>query len=79
LAESGLFDVSDVVTLRWQRTLTTADWLLDLRSRSYIEELPRETRSELMEDLRGFIEGAFPGGTAQIPYETTMWQAERVA
>jgi SAM-dependent methyltransferase len=79
LAESGLFDVSDVVTLRWQRTLTTADWLLDLRSRSYIEELPSEARSELMEDLRRIIEGAFRDGIAHIQYETRLWRAERVA
>jgi len=78
LAGSGLFNVSDVVTHRWERTLTTADWLLDLRSRSYIEALPRDTRSELFEDLRGLVEEAFPDGTAHIPYETSLFQAERV-
>jgi SAM-dependent methyltransferase len=79
LADSGFFRLDQVVALRWQRTLTTADWLLDLRSRSYIEELPVQTRSEVMEDLRGIIEGAFPDGIAHIPYETSLWQARRTA
>jgi hypothetical protein len=74
-----MFQVSEATVVPWQRTVTTADWLSDMRSRSYIEELPTEARSELMEDLRRIIEGAFPDGMAHIPYETRLWRTERVA
>jgi SAM-dependent methyltransferase len=77
VAASGLFDVAARVTVPWARTVSVELWLTDQASHSYVAALAPAEREELLAALRRVLDGRFPGGAMQVPYETWLWVAHR--
>ena len=79
VADSGLFDVAELVRLRWQRHVETDDWRTDLASHSYIAALRESARERLLDDLISVAESRFRDGHMVVDYETWIWIATRRA
>jgi SAM-dependent methyltransferase len=77
VAESGLFNVGDRVTVPWTRELSVDDWMTDQASHSYVAALQDADRERLRSNLRQIIEARFPGGTMTVRYETWLWIATK--
>jgi len=73
VARSGRFDVGDRLSVPWTREIAVDDWLIDLRSHSYIAALPPATREHLVAEVRTVLDRAFPTGAMIVPYETWLW------
>ncbi|HCG02370.1 MAG TPA: ubiquinone biosynthesis protein UbiE [Chloroflexi bacterium] len=79
LAESGLFAVSDRLTIPWTRDLAVDVWLTDQASHSYVAALPEPERSALLDGLRSILHRQFADGAMSVPYETWLWIAEAMS
>lgn len=75
VGESGLFDVQPRITVAWRRRVDVETWMTDLSSHSYIAALPSPDRAQLRATLQSIIDGRFPDGTMDVPYETWLWTA----
>jgi SAM-dependent methyltransferase len=78
VSESGLFSVGDRIVVPWWREVSTADWLTDQASHSYVAGLPEADRRHLLTELRTIIDQRFPDGSMKVPYETWAWVGQKV-
>jgi SAM-dependent methyltransferase len=77
VAASGLFLPPQRHVVAWERQVTIEDWLVDLRSHSYVIDLGDVEAARLVADVEAILRQSFEGGTMTVPYETRLWTAQR--
>jgi SAM-dependent methyltransferase len=77
LAASGLFLALQRHVIAWERRVTIEDWLVDLRSHSYVIDLGEPAKGRLIADVEALLRQSFKDGTMTVPYETRLWTAQR--
>jgi SAM-dependent methyltransferase len=78
LRRTALFaSVSDPVRVRWSRELDLTTYLAWLRSKSYVDAIPRPAYDEFLDAERASLRAAFPSGAIVEPFVTTLWLARR--
>ncbi len=65
--------------VEWERQVTVEDWLVELRSHSYVIDLADADTTSLLVDAESILRNAFPGGIMVVPYETCLWMAQVAA
>ncbi|MFI6600809.1 class I SAM-dependent methyltransferase [Nonomuraea sp. NPDC050536] len=66
------FDLVEERWVPWTRMIDIEDFLLDLRSHSYMAVLPRETADELVGRRRAELAEVFPEGLLAVPMRTYL-------
>jgi SAM-dependent methyltransferase len=61
----------------WHRQVSVEDWLVDLRSHSYLIDLGEPDASALIADIETIVRRRFDRGIMTVPYETRLWAAQR--
>ncbi|WP_113700948.1 class I SAM-dependent methyltransferase [Nonomuraea lactucae] len=64
---AAAFEVVGERWVPWTRLVGIEEFLLDLRSHSYMAELPAEAAGELVERQRAELRRTFPGGVVSVP------------
>ncbi|MFI6298435.1 class I SAM-dependent methyltransferase [Nonomuraea sp. NPDC050790] len=64
---AAAFEVVEERWIPWNRLVGIEDFLLDLRSHSYVAALPDERADELVERRRGELRRDFPDGMLSVP------------
>lgn len=77
IADTGEFEPGVRAVVTWTRTLSTADWITDNRSTSYVGALQPAEREQLLAAVASVIAERFPGGQMEVPYRTAIWIARR--
>lgn len=77
IAGTGEFEPCVRAEVTWTRTLGTADWITDDRSKSYVGALEPAEREQLLAAVAGILAEHFPGGQMDVPYKTAIWIARR--
>jgi SAM-dependent methyltransferase len=77
VAASGLFLPPQRHVVAWERQVTIEDWLVDLRSHSYVIDLGDVEAARLIADVEAMLRQSFEYGTMTVPYETRLWTAQR--
>jgi SAM-dependent methyltransferase len=75
IARTGLFDRGRRTIVGWIRSVDLDRWILEERSKSYVDALDASLRERLLVDLRAVIGTGFPGSEMRVPYVTHMWTA----
>lgn len=75
IAAEGTFDLPERHIVSWERQVSVEEWLTDLRSHSYVIDLPETKREELLSSAKSILTRQFPGGTMKVPYQTRLWMA----
>ncbi len=78
IAASDAFDVARRHIFSWQREVSVEDWLIDLRSHSYVIGLGEDRRGDLLRDVEAILRKQFVNGEMQVAYQTRLWMARRV-
>ena len=63
--------------VRWTRTVTRADWLVELGTTSYVAALDPEPRRDLLAELASLLARVGGDDPLVVPYQTTLWTARR--
>jgi SAM-dependent methyltransferase len=63
--------------LPWERTVAVEEWIVDLRSHSYVIDLDPEPQAELLSEVETILHQAFPEGIMTVAYKTRLWMARR--
>jgi hypothetical protein len=71
-----LFDVDDRQVIPWVRELSTAAWIADQLTHSYVFDLSNDERNALVDALTRVVDEAFPDGAMRVPFETQLWVAQ---
>jgi len=79
VAGSGLFQPVRRHIVEWERRVSIRDWLIDLRSHSYVIDFSDTDRTRLLTDVESILRDAFASGTVVVPYQTRVWMARRTA
>lgn len=74
--ENGNFDEPERHDLEWERTVTTDDWLTDLRSHSHVIALRPSERDRFIADIGAVVRERF-ADVMTVPYRTVAWLARR--
>lgn len=61
----------------WERRVAIEDWLIDLRSHSYVIDLPAPERQSLLAEVSAIIRRRFGEELMVVPYQTRVWVAGR--
>ena len=77
MAASDLFLPPQRHIVSWQRRVTIENWLVDLRSHSYVIDLGEPGATALIADVESILRGHFNGATMTVPYQTRIWAAQR--
>jgi SAM-dependent methyltransferase len=75
IAATGLFAEGHRVVVPWVRDVSSRRWIVEERSKSYVDALAVETREQLLREVGGIIDANFPDGHMVIRYTTHMWIA----
>lgn len=59
------------------RRVAIEDWLIDLRSHSYVIDLPAPERQSLLNEVSAIIRRRFSEEMMVVPYQTRVWVARR--
>jgi SAM-dependent methyltransferase len=78
IAVSGLFLSPQRHIVPWDRQVTIEDWLVDLRSHSYVIDLEEPETTRLINDVEALLRKRFEEGTMAVPYQTRLWTAQLV-
>jgi SAM-dependent methyltransferase len=76
IATCGHFLSPQRHVVAWERKVTVEDWLIDLRSHSYLIDLGEPEATGLITDVEALLRRNFEGGTMVVPYETRLWTAQ---
>ena len=76
VAASGFFHPPQRHIVAWDRRVTVEDWLVDLRSHSYVIDLGEPEAAGLIADVESILRSRFTDGTMTVPYETRLWSAQ---
>jgi SAM-dependent methyltransferase len=77
IATSKLFLPPLRHVVAWDREVTVEDWLIDLRSHSYVIDLGEPAAALLIADVEALLRRTFTDGTMVVPYQTRLWTAQR--
>ena len=77
MASSDLFLPPQRHIVSWDRRVTIENWLVDLRSHSYVIDLGEPEAAALIADIESILRGHFNGPTMTVPYQTRIWAAQR--
>lgn len=77
ISATGLFADGRKMVTRWSREVSCEEWIIEERSKSYVESLAPAIRESLLEDVGALLIGQFPDGFMTVPYRTHMWLARR--
>lgn len=77
MAASSAFDEPGRHIVAWDRRVATEDWLIDLRSHSYVLDLPAPERQSLLADVSAIIRRRFGEELMVVPYQMRVWVARR--
>ena len=69
--------VDEPVSFAWSRELDLPTYLAWLRSKSYVDAIPRPAYDEFLAAEQASLSAAFPTGTITEPFVTTLWVAHR--
>jgi hypothetical protein len=75
IATSGLFLPPQRHVVAWERQVTVEDWLVDLRSHSYVIDLGEPDATDLIADVESILRRRFKDGAMTVPYQTRLWSA----
>ena len=75
IAASGLFLPPQRHIVTWERQVTIDDWLVDLRSHSYVIDLGEPDATLLIAGVESILRGRFKE-TMTVPYQTRLWTAQ---
>jgi len=75
LRGTGLFGRVERVELPWSRGLDLATYEAWLRSKSYVDAIPRPAYDEFLAAERESLAAAFPDGAVVEPFVTRLWIA----
>jgi hypothetical protein len=78
IAASGSFHRPERQIVPWEREVTVAGWLTDLRSHSYVIKLEAAKRAGLLASAKSILSREFPAGVMKVPFQTRVWMAQRV-
>src|SRR5262249_31527775 len=73
----GFRAVDDPVRIPWSRDLDVTTYLAWLRSKSYVDAIPRPAYDAFLAAERESLLQAFPSGTITEPFVTSVWVARR--
>jgi hypothetical protein len=76
IATSGQFLSPHRHIVAWERQVSIEDWLVDLRSHSYVIDLGEPNATGLITDVEALLRRRFEGGIMDVPYETRVWTAQ---
>jgi SAM-dependent methyltransferase len=76
VAASSLFLAPQRHVVDWERRVAIEDWLMDLRSHSYVIELGESQAAHLIADVEAVLRRRFKDGTMTVPYATRLWTAQ---
>jgi hypothetical protein len=74
---SGRFLSPQRHIVAWDREVTVEDWLVDLRSHSYVIDLGEPEAHDLIADIEALLRRSFDD-TMVVPYQTRLWTAQLV-
>ncbi|MHB1911969.1 MAG: class I SAM-dependent methyltransferase [Acidimicrobiales bacterium] len=77
LAASSAFEEPRRHIVAWDRRVSMEDWLIDLRSHSYVIDLPASERQSLLNEVSAIIRRRFGEEMMMVPYQTRVWVARR--
>jgi ubiquinone/menaquinone biosynthesis C-methylase UbiE len=77
IAATGAFGTGIRTVVEWTRRLSTAGWIAEDRSKSYVGLLPPAERDRLLAAVTRLLDRRFPDGQMAVPYRTAMWLAQR--
>lgn len=77
IASTGEFEPGVRAVVAWTRTVSTAGWITDDRSKSYVGALEPAKREQLLAGVAGILAERFPDGEMEVPYSTSIWIARR--
>ena len=75
IAATGLFAEGRSVVVPWVREVSSRRWIVEERSKSYVDALGSDTQEELLRGVGGIIDEKFPDGDMVVRYTTHMWIA----
>lgn len=76
IAASGLFLPAQRHIVSWERQVTIEDWLVDLRSHSYVIDLGEPDATVLIAEVESILRKRFKNDTMNVPYQTRLWTAQ---
>jgi SAM-dependent methyltransferase len=76
IADSGRFLAPQRHVVPWRRQVSIEDWLVDLRSHSYVIDLGEPDATGLITDVEALLRRSLAGETMVVPYETRLWTAQ---
>ena len=76
IAASGLFVAPRRHVVPWDRRVTVDDWLVDLRSHSYVIDLGEPGATGLLAEVERDLRKTFRDGVMDVPYQTRLWTAQ---
>jgi hypothetical protein len=76
IATCGRFLSPQRHIVAWERRVTIEDWLIDLRSHSYLIDLGKPEASGLITDVEALLRRSIDGEIMVVPYETRLWTAQ---
>ncbi len=77
VADSAGFRSPERHIVGWDRRASINDWLIDLRSHSYVIDLAGSDRERLLKDAEAILLDRFGDGQMQVVYQTRVWIAQR--
>ena len=77
VAASSAFDEARRHIVAWDRRVAIEEWLTDLRSHSYVIDLPAPDRQSLLAEVSAIIRRRFGAELMVVPYQTRVWVARR--
>jgi hypothetical protein len=76
VAATELFGEGRKVVVQWTRHVSCEQWLVEERSKSYVEALEPTRRAGLLDRVSAIINSHFPHQDMAVPYRTHMWTAQ---
>ncbi len=78
IAALGTFHLPERHIIPWERRVTIENWCIDLRSHSYVLDLGRSQREELLAGTESILRQHFHDGIMAVAYQTRLWMACRI-
>jgi SAM-dependent methyltransferase len=77
ITASDLFLSPQRHVVSWDRRVSIEDWLVDLKSHSYVIDLSEPDATALITDVESILRQRFDRAAMTVPYETRLWTAQR--
>lgn len=77
VADNERFRSPERYIIGWDRRVSIMDWLIDLRSHSYVIDLSPTDRDRLLKEAEAMLQDRFGDGQMTVSYETRLWIGQR--